>query len=80
MKTKYIGAGLLILLLICVFPDWVEAQCSVCRGAAEKGLEKTSEGQALNNGILYLMFIPYLLLGSLFLVWWKFWRKPKTGH
>ena len=41
----------------------VTAQCSMCKAVAESGGEKQAEG--LNNGIIFLMVIPYLLLGAL---------------
>lgn len=47
--------------------DTLNAQCSMCRAVLQ-----SEEGQAtakgINNGILYLMAIPYLLVG---LVGWK---------
>lgn len=40
------------------------AQCAMCRAVleSEEG-QKTAEG--INNGIVYLMLIPYLLVGGL---------------
>jgi len=38
------------------------AQCSMCRAVLESGeAEETAKG--INNGIVYLMAIPYLLVG-----------------
>ena len=38
------------------------AQCSMCRAVLESdGAEDTAKG--INNGIIYLMAIPYLLVG-----------------
>ncbi|MBT5871367.1 MAG: hypothetical protein HOH44_06755 [Bacteroidetes bacterium] len=55
-------AGLFILLvLICVLP--AEAQCAMCRAV----LESEQSGKAakgINNGIMYLMVFPYLLVGT----------------
>lgn len=47
--------------------DLIFAQCSMCRAVlqSEEG-QQTAKG--INNGILYLMAIPYLLVG---LVGWK---------
>ena len=41
------------------------AQCAMCKATVESNLsgEKTI-GKGLNNGILYLMTIPYIILGS----------------
>ncbi|OAD90546.1 MULTISPECIES: hypothetical protein [Flavobacteriaceae] len=52
---------LFILLLIVVLP--AEAQCAMCRAV----LESEEGGQAakgINNGIVYLMIFPYLLIAG----------------
>lgn len=60
MKTKALFI-LLILLLVVAVP--AEAQCSMCRAVLE-----TEEGgeaaKGINNGIVYLMIFPYLLVGG----------------
>lgn len=59
MKTKLILLALL-LLFICA-P--VEAQCSMCRAVLES--EQDGEtAQGINNGIMYLMIFPYLLIAG----------------
>ena len=58
---------LLFLFIGLLFLGEVSAQCSMCRAVLESGdLQETAKG--INNGILYLMAIPYLLVG---LVGWK---------
>src|ERR1700739_4588191 len=54
---------LLLLLNISVF-----AQCAMCKAAAESDLSNNpnSIAQGLNTGILFLMFIPYLIVGVIF--------------
>ena len=38
------------------------SQCSMCRAVLESGeVQETAKG--INNGIIYLMAIPYLLVG-----------------
>ncbi|SNZ01028.1 hypothetical protein [Flagellimonas pacifica] len=61
MRTK-----LFILLLIFIaFPQMADAQCAMCRAVVESEADgKTAEG--INNGIVYLMAIPYILVGGLF--------------
>ena len=61
MKTKL----LFILLILLVAPTISEAQCAMCRAVVESESDgKTAE--AINNGIVYLMAIPYVLVGGLF--------------
>ncbi|PKA83270.1 hypothetical protein ATE92_1420 [Ulvibacter sp. MAR_2010_11] len=53
---------ILITLLWLCLP--VEAQCAMCRAV----LESEEGGQAakgINNGIMYLMIFPYLLIGGI---------------
>ena len=38
------------------------AQCAMCRAVLESG-EQQQMAEGINNGILYLMIIPYLLVG-----------------
>ncbi|OQD43759.1 hypothetical protein BUL40_03885 [Croceivirga radicis] len=63
-KNRY-----LILLLIAVFwvviPETVNAQCAMCRAALESEADN-SRAEGINNGIVYLMAIPYILVGGLF--------------
>tara|TARA_B100001250_G_scaffold379055_1_gene369408 strand:- start:75 stop:281 length:207 start_codon:yes stop_codon:yes gene_type:complete len=49
---------LLILLLVAES----SAQCSMCRAVLESG-EAHETAKGINNGIIYLMAIPYLLVG-----------------
>lgn len=57
----------LFVLFIVVFssPLDVDAQCAMCRAV----LESESSGKAaegINNGIVYLMAVPYVLVAGLF--------------
>jgi len=58
MKTRILY--ITIFLLLCSIP--VEAQCAMCRAVleSEEG-QKTAKG--INDGIVYLMVIPYILIG-----------------
>lgn len=61
MKIKILLI-VLIVFLFAVTP--AEAQCAMCRAV----LESEEGGQAakgINNGILYLMIFPYLLIGGI---------------
>ena len=60
MNTKTI---LLTLVIMIVSTFSVEAQCAMCRAV----LESDDSGQAakgINNGIMYLMVFPYLLIAG----------------
>lgn len=59
-KNKY----LLSFLLLSLFIIDAEAQCSMCRAVLESEQDK-SVAEGINNGIVYLMAFPYLLIGGL---------------
>ncbi len=78
MKKK-ISIAIIVALLLVFFNLDMDAQCAMCKLNAEnaaKGNEGFAEG--LNNGILYLMGIPYILLFTGGLVFYKkIVTKPK---
>ncbi len=41
-----------------------EAQCAMCRAVLESE-DGQSSARGINNGIVYLMIIPYILIGGL---------------
>jgi hypothetical protein len=54
--------NLILFLLIVLAVSDASAQCSMCRAVLESGdAQETAKG--INNGIIYLMAIPYLLVG-----------------
>ena len=61
---------LFIFIVFILSSSEINGQCSMCRAVieSEEG-QKTAKG--INNGILYLMAIPYLLVG---IVGWKVYR------
>ncbi len=64
---------LLILFLtiqFCIFlRTEVFAQCSLCTKTAQQMGEKPAQG--LNSGILYLMAMPFVIVGVIGFRWWK---------
>lgn len=72
MKAKYI---LLVLLVVAILvPQDTMGQCAMCRAVLESDTD-TSAAEGINNGIVYLMAIPYLLVGGLFYI---IYRKMKS--
>lgn len=59
-NLKYAGLILLILLFV---PELAEAQCSMCRAVLESEADQ-STAKGINDGIIYLMIFPYLLIGG----------------
>ncbi len=51
----------LSFLLVFFMSTSIHAQCAMCRAALTSG-DNTSQAAAVNDGIVYLMVIPYLLV------------------
>jgi hypothetical protein len=60
--------ALLLLFLIFALQLPSEAQCAMCKQAAETSMKSdpNSMARSLNKGILYLMAVPYLLIAFIF--------------
>tara|TARA_R110000737_G_scaffold210189_1_gene227952 strand:- start:1494 stop:1712 length:219 start_codon:yes stop_codon:yes gene_type:complete len=64
----------ILIVMLMVMPFDADAQCAMCRAV----LESESSGKAaegINNGIVYLMAIPYVLVAGLF---YFIYRKMRT--
>ncbi len=49
-----------------------QAQCPMCRLSVEANLKDGGTGgKGLNAGILFMLSLPYLIVGSLGYVWWQ---------
>lgn len=72
MKKTFL---LFILLLFYILP--IEAQCAMCRAVLENEVgQETAKG--INDGIIYLMAIPYILVAGIgFLIYKKFNKAKK---
>lgn len=69
---------LLLALLVLVSLDAV-GQCSMCRAALESQQDK-SVAEGINNGILFLMAFPYLLVGGLGYYIYKVYSSKKNNE
>lgn len=74
--SKVLMAVTLALVLVFVSTD-AYSQCAMCRATVESNVGSGSDasgnevGSGLNAGILYLMVIPYLLIGTVGFLWYK---------
>ena len=53
-----------LVLGSCLFATFSSAQCAMCRAAIESE-GNVAKAEAVNDGIVYLMVIPYLLVGGI---------------
>ncbi len=51
-----------------------EAQCVMCKAVAEDSAAEGAVGRGINQGILYIMAVPYVLLGILGYLVFKKWN------
>ncbi len=56
---------LILVIIFLFFPLETEAQCAMCRAVLESE-ENVKAAEGVNDGIVYLMAIPYVLVGGLF--------------
>lgn len=51
----------IVTIVYCLMPIASQAQCAMCRAALESG-ENTAQAEGVNDGIVFLMVMPYLLV------------------
>ena len=75
MKNKFLFSFLITL----VFQTKLSAQCAMCKAVVEANLkEGGSAGAGLNEGILYLMAMPYIAI-PLFGIFYLLQKKDKQA-
>ena len=76
MRLKYLLS--VILFLVVQVSSW--AQCAMCRASVENNVSNgdTSIGAGLNNGILYLFVMPYLMAMIIGYLWYRTAKKRKS--
>lgn len=76
MKRLQLCIFVCLLGMALVFlPEWAQAQCSMCRAVTNSNQltdDAFTVGNGLNNAILYLMAMPYILAIVFF---YAFYRK-----
>ncbi len=71
MRNLAIRIAVILLVAITVIPA-AEAQCPMCKIGAESNLKNGgTAGSGLNTGILYMLAMPYLLVGAIGFAWHK---------
>lgn len=72
MRKLLLIAFAFALVMILGTGEELMAQCPMCRATAESNLANGgTEGRGLNNGILYLLLMPYVLIGTVAFFWWR---------
>lgn len=70
---------LLTLALVLFITLDVDAQCAMCRAVLETE-EGQSAAEGINDGIMYLMIFPYLLMAGVAYFIWRSRKKSRAGE
>lgn len=76
MKRIVLISTLVVSSLLC--PQLLQAQCAVCTKTALQLGEKPAQG--MNSGILYLMFMPFAIVGFIGYNWWRGNKKLEAAE
>jgi len=74
MKAKRI---LLTVALLLFFVFEASSQCSMCRAVLESEADQGA-AEAINDGIVYLMAFPYILVGGVLYVIYRTFKNKKS--
>lgn len=75
-ESKAKSRGVVYILFSILFSLSSNAQCAMCR-AALSGESNIAQAKAVNDGIVYLMVIPYLLVGAIGYYVYRMRKKKK---
>ena len=77
--SKNSTSNILVSLSIVLISQNANAQCAMCKAVVEANLESGgSIGAGINDGILYLMAIPYISMIVVGLIWYNLKKEPKS--
>ena len=77
--SKNSTSNILVSLSIVLISQNANAQCAMCKAVVESNLESGgSIGAGLNDGILYLMAMPYISMIVVGLIWYNLKKEPKS--
>jgi hypothetical protein len=73
--TRFLILTLALLLLIIADAG---AQCAMCQATAESSLDAGSSAAAgINKGVMYLFFMPWIIMGTIAYFWWREQKKAQ---
>ena len=72
MNKRLLHISILVLVLVVITID-ANAQCAMCKAVAESATDEHGNhvSGGINAGIVYMMGVPYLLLGVLAMVFFR---------
>lgn len=73
-RSQELFVSAVLFLASCFFSLSSNAQCAMCRAALE-GEGNIKKAEAVNDGIVYLMLIPYILVAAVGFFIFRMYRK-----
>jgi hypothetical protein len=81
MKIKKFIVIIFISLFTLAVSKPLQAQCPMCKASAEASMKEGSNAaKGLNQGILYMLAAPYLLVGFIGFIWHRNQKKSKVSE
>lgn len=77
-KSKVNRTNAILLVIFCLLPIISNAQCAMCRASLESTGD-TAQAEAVNDGIVYLMAIPYILVALAGYYIYRMYNKKKKS-
>ena len=69
----------ILSLAFVLLTNSVSAQCAMCSLNAENStIEGNTQGNGLNDGILFLLAMPFLIGGAVAIIWYTQFRNTAT--
>jgi len=80
VKMKILKITLLFVFVLLIGVEALDAQCAMCKAVLESNMQSGEEavGKGINDGIVYIMFVPYLLLMVAGFVMYRHYKKTKS--
>jgi hypothetical protein len=80
-KLKRILVMMILVISTMLSVSDLHAQCPMCKMSAESNLKNGgTTGRGLNTGILYMLALPYTLLGTFGYIWWRNNRRKEEDQ
>ena len=77
-SNAFFSKGILYILLTFFYSLNTQAQCAMCRASLESE-GSTAKAEAINDGIVYLMVIPYVLVAVVGVIVYRMYTKKKES-
>jgi hypothetical protein len=75
---RLITVSLILVAVMALWAPSLRAQCAICVTALENSPEGKAMAASFNNGILFLLAMPYAIFGTVGLVVFRAHRRKKA--